>query len=386
MTSDILLCDLDAFFAAVEQHDHPEYRGRPVIVGGDPGARGVVSTCSYEARKYGVRSAMPVRRALELCPKAVLLPVDMRRYRELSAQVMEVFHRFTPDIEAVSIDEAYLAVKAGRGVETAAQIRDAVRMELGLPVSVGVSGNKLLAKIACEMAKPDGLKALWPADVPAVLWPLPVKVLPGVGPRSEEKLTAAGIRTVGDLACAPALLLKVLLGGFGATLRNYAHGLDDRRLVPVHQVKSVSEETTFPHDVAEREYVWSVLMELAEGVGYRLRKKGLTARTITLKLRYADFRTITRARTLACATDRDTVIYKAARELFDRHGGTPPWRLIGVRASNLTPGEQLSLVPSGGGEKEREVSRALDGLRARYGREMVWRARRLVVKEKDERT
>lgn len=382
MTGDILLCDLDAFFAAVEQRDHPAYRGRPVIVGGDPRARGVVSTCSYEARKYGVRSAMPMRRALELCPQAVVLPVDIRRYREVSAQVLAIFRRFTPDIEAVSIDEAYLAVKAGRGLETAARIRAAVREELHLPVSVGVSENKLLAKIACEMAKPDGLKALWPADVPAVLWPLPVKILPGVGPRTEERLNGVGLRTVGDLAGAPPELLNALLGAFGATLRDYAQGRDERRLVPEHEVKSVSEETTFPQDVAAREYVWSVLMELAEGVGYRLRKRGLTARTITLKLRYGDFRTITRARTLASPTDRDTVIYQASRELFDRHGGAPPWRLVGIRASNLMPGEQISIAHLTGAEKEREVSRVLDGLRTRYGREVVWRARRLTSKDK----
>jgi len=383
MASDILLCDLDAFFAAVEQRDNPAYRGRPVIVGGDPRARGVVSTCSYEAREYGVRSAMPMRRAIELCPHAIVLPGDIRRYRAVSEQVLAIYYRFTPDIEVLSIDEAYLAVKAGRGLETAARIRAAVREELSLPLSVGVSENKLLAKIACEMAKPDGLKALWPDEVPGVLWPLPVKVLPGVGPRTEERLAGAGLRTVGDLAAAPPELLKALVGVFGTTLADYAQGKDERRLVPEHEVKSVSEETTFPRDVTEREHVWSVLMELAEDVGYRLRKKGMTARTVTLKLRYGDFRTITRARTLDAPTNRDTVIYQAARELFDRHAGAPPWRLVGVRASRLMPGEQLSITSLTGAEKEGRVNRVLDGLRSRYGRGVVWRARRLAAKDGD---
>ncbi|MEW5934189.1 MAG: DNA polymerase IV, partial [Bacillota bacterium] len=169
---DILLCDLDAFFASVEQRDHPELRGKPVIVGGDASRRGVVAACSYEARAYGVRSAMPMRQALELCPRAVVLPVRMSRYREASDQVFSIFDRFTPDVEAVSIDEAYLAVSAGQGVETAEQIRDLVRRELELPLSVGVSCNKLLAKVACRLAKPDGLRALWPDQVAGVLWPL----------------------------------------------------------------------------------------------------------------------------------------------------------------------------------------------------------------------
>ena len=203
MKHDILLCDLDAFFASVEQRDNPAFKGRPVIVGGDPDSRGVVSTCSYEARRYGVKSAMPMKKALELCPEAIILSVNMPRYKEISDQVMEIFERFTPDIEQVSIDEAYLAVKRGAGLETAKKIRSAVRQELGLPLSIGVSANKLLAKVACQLAKPDNIKALWPEEVERVLWPLPVRVLPGVGPVTEQKLNMFGIKTVGDIASFP---------------------------------------------------------------------------------------------------------------------------------------------------------------------------------------
>ena len=210
--NDILLCDLDAFFAAVEQRDCPAYRGRPVIVGGSAERRGVVSTCSYEARRFGVRSAMPMSRAVKLCPDAVFLPGRMAVYRSVSKQVFAILERFTPDIEPVSIDEAYLAVKRGSGLEIAARIRAAVRTELELPLSVGVSANKLLAKIACDQAKPDGIGAIWPEEVKEKLWPLPLRVLPGLGPVAAQKLGRVGISTVGELAAAPAGVLQKQLG------------------------------------------------------------------------------------------------------------------------------------------------------------------------------
>ncbi|MEW6173365.1 MAG: DNA polymerase IV [Bacillota bacterium] len=379
---DILHCDLDAFFASVEQRDHPEYRGKPVIVGGSPEARGVVATCSYETRRFGVHSAMPVRRAMKLCPEAVLLPVDFRRYREVSGRVRRVWERFTPEIEVVSIDEAYLAVEKGTGMVTAAEIRAVVSRELNLPLSIGVSTNKLLAKIACGLAKPNGLKALWPADVPEVLWPLPADVLPGVGPKSAERLAGVGVVTVGDLVAAPVELLRGVLGNASVAFQRYAQGLDTREFTLVRRARSVSEETTFPQDVADRDHILAVLMTQAEEVGHRLRAGGAKARTVTLKLRFASFRTITRSVTLFEATDSGVALYRAACELFDQHSGRPPWRLVGIKASGLTAWEQLSLLPpSGADEKLRRVENALDGLRARYGRQVVFRARRLMHRD-----
>ncbi|MFY9447490.1 MAG: DNA polymerase IV, partial [Dethiobacteria bacterium] len=276
---EILLCDLDAFFASVEQLDHPHLRGKPVIVGGDPEGRGVVSTCSYEARPFGVRSAMPVKKALQLCPEAILRPVNLPRYKAVSRQVRRILSRFTPELQFVSIDEAYLAVEKGAGLETAEAVRRAVREELGLPLSVGVSVNKLLAKIACELVKPDRIGSLWPEEVPERLWPLPVSVIPGVGPATREELGRYGIRTVGDLARFPRASLVRLLGSRGVELHQYAHGIDHRSLEEEQEAKSISEEVTFPRDLFDGEDLLLVLQELSAEVGYRLRAEGLTART-----------------------------------------------------------------------------------------------------------
>lgn len=374
---DILLCDLDAFFASVEQLDNLELRGKPVIVGGDPAARGVVSTCSYEARSYGVRSAMPMKKAVELCPEAVVLRGNMRRYKEMSNRVLGILERYTPDIEPVSIDEAYLAVTKETGLETAKAIRAAVKEELGLPISIGVSVNKLLAKIACGLAKPDNLKALWPQDVPQLLWPLPVKVLPGVGPVTEKKLHSYGLSTVGSLAEFPEESLISLLGKNGKLLKQYAWGQDDRKVETEHERKSVSEETTFPRDVFEREQILVTLLELSGEVGYRLRSKGLRAKTISLKLRFADFNTITRDMTLSEATDSDREIYRCAEKLFLREGNRPPWRLSGVKASSLESSRQLSLFSSVSAS-ETKITLVKDRLRNKYGREVLVSARRLM--------
>ena len=373
----ILLCDLDAFFASVEQRDHPGLMGKPVIVGGDPDARGVVSTCSYEAREYGVRSAMPMRRALKCCPEAILLPVNMHKYKEVSRSVFEIYKRFTPDIEPVSVDEAYLAVQ--EGYETAKKIRRAVRGELSLPLTVGVSTNKLLAKIACELGKPDNVKDIWPEEVPSVLWPLPVNVLPGVGPVTGRKLKQSGIDTVGELASAPLEALKNSLGNAALTLRNYAYGRDDRKLTLMHTPKSLSEETTFPQDIYERDYMIGTLLELAEEVGYRLRIRGFLTRNVSLKLRFADFKTITRAVTLSEAIDSDREIYDIVRDLFIRHCGRPPWRLLGIRVSALEEGNQLSLITEH--EKEHHITQTLDKLRQKFGRKIVFKAKRLMGKK-----
>lgn len=337
-----------------------------------------MAACSYEARIFGVRSAMPMRKALELCPHAAVLPVRMSRYQEVSDQVFAIFDRFTPDVEPVSIDEAYLAVPAGTGLDTARHIRAAVRSELGLPMSAGVSCNKLLAKIACELAKPDGLRLLPPDQVPEMLWPRPAKILPGVGPKAEEKLLRAGIRTVGDVAATPPELLENLLGPAGRTIHEYAHGRDDRPVAVQSAPQSFSEETTFPADVSDPEQILSVLMEMAEELGHRLRSAGLTARTVGIKLRFPDFRTITRTTTLPQPSDSDTVLYRTARDLFLQHCSSPPWRLVGMSVSGLHAWRQLSFPGLTGPEtQEAGLNRTLDELRRRFGRPVVFRARRL---------
>ncbi|MDW7730088.1 MAG: DNA polymerase IV [Bacillota bacterium] len=375
---DILLCDLDAFFASVEQRDRPELQGKPVIVGGSPDGRGVVSTCSYEARKFGVHSAMPMKKALSLCPGAVIIRGRMSRYKEVAGQVRHIFSQYTPDIEIVSIDEAYLAFPAGKGLKAGLMIHDHIKEELKLSISVGVSTNKLLAKIACELAKPDRVKALWAENVDSELWPLSIRVLPGIGPVTGEKLNRLGIRTVKDLAAYPLESLNRTLGSNANLIHGYAHGIDDRNIEPEHVVKSISEETTFSDDLYDPDTIHAILLELSAGVGYRLRSANLTGRTVTLKLRFSDFSTITRGKTLTNPADSDSDIYKTAQELFSRHKGKPPWRLIGIQVSGLEQGGQLSLLsPTESEEKEKKLTEIRDRLHQKYGNEVIFQARRL---------
>lgn len=381
---DILLCDLDAFFASVEQLDNPALRGKPILVGGSPDKRGVVSTCSYEARVYGVRSAMPMKKAITLCPEAIIIKGRMSRYKEISGEVRAIFKRFTPDIEFLSIDEAYLAVRESLGISVGNAIHAAVREELGLPISVGISSNKLLAKIACERAKPNSVGTLWITDVEEMLWPLPIRTLPGVGQVTEMKLRQLGIKTVRELADYPVESLVRMLGNNAGVLHNYAHGIDNRKLEPEHETKSISEETTFPEDIYDRETILIILMELSAGVGYRVRSAGFTARTITLKLRYKDFKTITRSKTLPEAVCSDAEIYRLARDLFANHCGAPPWRLAGVQASGFEWGTQRSLLqPTAAELKEKELTVTRDRLREKYGSEVIFQGKRLSMKEKD---
>jgi len=375
---DILLCDLDAFFASVEQLDNADLRGKPVIVGGSPEGRGVVSTCSYEARKYGVRSAMPMKKAVSLCPHAIIVKGRMWRYKEMAEMVIQTLEKFTPLIEVVSIDEAYLAVPSGKGLETAQNIRQIIKKELLLPISIGVSSNKLLSKISCEMAKPDNIDTLFPEDVKQHLWPLSIRSLPGIGPVTESNLNQLGINTVGELAVFPLQTLVRVIGQHAPIIQGYANGIDNRHLEYGTEAKSISEETTFPQDIYDNDTIKAVIMELAAGVGYRLRRSNLLSRTITLKLRYSNFQTITRSKTLPDPIDSDSKIYKSASQLFSRHKGKPPWRLIGLQASTLEKGRQLSLLqPSAIEEKEIILTKTRDSLHQKYGSEVIFQASRL---------
>nr|WP_205860957.1 DNA polymerase IV [Planosporangium flavigriseum] len=374
----MLHVDMDAFFASVEIRRRPELRGKPVIVGG-AGPRGVVSSASYEARAYGVRSAMPGARARRLCPHAVFLPVDGPAIAAASRAVMAIFRDMTPLVEPVSVDEAFLDVSGagrllGRPAEIAAAIRRRVLDEQGLTCSVGVAPTKFVAKLASTRAKPDGL-AVVPVDrVLDFLHPLPVEALWGVGERSAEVLRRLGLVRVGDLAQAPPGMLRSALGEAAAQhLHELSWGRDPRSVVPEHVEKSIGAETTFDVDVSDQDVLRRALLALAGKTAGRLRRAGQIGRTVAIKVRLADFRTFSRSRTLPVATDVTREIFETAWALFQALGTGERIRLVGVRVEGLSPVDaaprQLTL-----GEKDsgwREAERAADAAAARFGAGVV---------------
>jgi DNA polymerase IV len=384
----ILHVDLDAFFAAVEQRDRPELRGRPVIVGGgDPTARGVVSAASYEARRFGVHSAMPLRTAYALCPDGVFLRVDGRKYQRVSREVMTILRRFTPLVEPISIDEAFLDVTGSRalfgdGPTIAAEIKAAVRREVGLTASVGVAATKLVAKIASDLRKPDGLVVVAPGDEAAFLAPLPISRLWGVGEKTATALGEFGVTTIGDLAALPEGLLVRRFGRHGASLGARARGEDADPVGGAEPAKSIGHEHTFDVDTSDPDVVERTLLAMADGVASRLRSAGLKAGTIQVKIRDSSFRTITRQRTLAVPTDLAEPIWHVALELARPEVRGLRVRLLGISASHLGVREQLGLFEAdpadrSGGERRRRATQAADAIRRRYGDRAVTRARLL---------
>ena len=375
----ILHIDMDAFFAAVEQRDHEEYRGRPVIVGG-LGARGVVSTASYEARKFGVHSALAMAIARRRCPDGIFLPVDHARYRAVSRQIFSVLSRFSPVIEPLSIDEGFLDLT---GMERLMEnpraygeaVKRAVHEKTGLTASVGIAPNKFLAKLASDLEKPDGLVVVFPENVEALLAPLPVSRIFGVGKKMEARLAALGCQTIGQLA---AVNRKKLAAAFGdrmaAQLLALAHGQDDRPVEPSRAVQSIGREETFAKDLRDREAAERVLLSLAEEVGWRLRREGLSARTVTLKLRLASFDTFTRSRTFPDPLSYDEDIFTAAQSLFRAFPLTPGQgvRLLGVSASSLASEAEASLFDDH--EKKDRLYDAIDKLKGRFGEGILTRA------------
>ncbi len=379
----IIHVDLDAFFAAVEQRDRPELRGKPVIVGGDPTdkryTRGVVSTASYEARKFGVHSAMPLRTAYQLCPQGVYLPVDGAKYQRVSHEVMAVLRRFTSEVEQVSIDEAFLDVAGsealfGPAPEIARRIKEAVVEATGLTVSVGVATTRLVAKVASDLRKPDGLVVVQPGDEAAFLAPLEIRRLWGIGPKTAERLHGLGIATIGELAALPAETLARALGDHGATLHDRALGIDEE---PVHgggeAAKSVSHETTFAVDVTDPAEIERTLLALSEGVSARLRAGGIRAGTVAVKVRDSSFRTVTRQKHLAEPADLTEPIWRAAVELARPEVRGKKIRLLGVAATQLGAPEQISMFDVVD-ERARRVVNATDAVRRRYGDRAVTRA------------
>jgi DNA polymerase-4 len=387
----ILHLDLDAFYASVEQLDDPALRGRPVIVGG-PSNRGVVCAASYEARRFGVRSAMPTSQARRLCPEGVFLHPRFSRYGELSDRVFGVYRRFTPLVEPLSLDEAFLDVTASRalhgdGPSIAARIKREVRAETGLAVSAGVAEVKLAAKIATDLGKPDGLVVVPPGGVAAFLAPLPVGRLWGVGGVTEATLRRIGVATIGDLARCPESAIGAALGVDRARgLRALARGEDGREVVPDEAARSVGGEETFEEDLVGEAALARVLLLQASRVGRRLRAAGLRGRIVTLKVKYADFTQVTRRVTLEAPTDDDRLVYRTARNLLARIEAGRPVRLAGVTVSGFGEAEapgggQLDLfgapaatgpaLPAGAEARRQALHAALDKLADKYGERTV---------------
>ncbi len=375
--------DMDAFFAAVEQRDRPELRGRPVIVGGTPEGRGVVSAASYEARKYGVHSAMPAAQAVRLCPDGVFLPVDFRKYSAASDQVMAILGRSSDRIEQISVDEAFLdltdrAEGFPAAERIAKRIKRAIRSEVRLTASIGIGPNKFLAKLASDHRKPDGLVMIRPHEAEAFLAPLQVQKLWGVGPKTAARLEAVGLKTIGEVAAAPIDELRQVLGAWADVARELARGIDERPVEPAREAKSISAEQTFPTDLQSVGEMRRALAALAEEVAARLQSAGAEAQTVAIKVRFPDFRTITRQTKLSQPTEQPAILRRCAHELLDgvdREGQGV--RLLGVRASGLEHGPgQLSLFDEAA-QRRGQLERTLSYLRKRYGPDAVRWARQM---------
>jgi len=382
----ILHLDMDAFYAAVEVREAPSLAGRPLIIG-HRGRRGVVSTCSYEARKFGVHSAMPSVTAERLCPQAVWLPGRMDLYVEVSEEIRRILDTVSPLVEPLSIDEAFLdlsgiASDLTRGVEIARDLKDRIRATQRLTASCGVAPNKFLAKVASDLEKPDGLVVIPLAAVEARLWPLPVGRLWGVGPKTEARLLGAGLRTIRDIAASDEATLAARVGAeLASHLKALARGEDDRPVESERAAKSISEERTYGVDLRDPDAIDRALLERAEGVGRELRRLGLVGRTVHLKVRAGDFTTWTRARTLSEPTDLAEEIVRVARELFAERIalGRQGVRLLGVGISGLGSegAGQGALFADEAAEKVRRLARAADAVRERFGEQAVQRARLL---------
>ena len=367
---------MDAFYASVEQRDHPELRGRPVIVGADPKGRGVVSAASYEARVFGVRSAMPIGKAARLCPHGVFVPVDMEKYARVSDEIMALLGDFSPLVEPVSVDEAFVDLSGteslfGPPAEAVRQIKQRIRAATGLTASAGLASNKFIAKIASDLRKPDGLVVVETGREAEFLAPLAIERLWGVGKATAKALAGLGIATIGQLQRLPRATLVSRLGDHGADLHELAFGRDDRAVIPWAAPKSMGAETTFERDTADRQRLETTLRGQAERVAHELRAGGVAAARVTLKLRFADFRTITRSHT-ADPTQDGLELYRRVMVLFGRERLVQRVRLIGVSASTLGPpaSGQLGLLDPNAVRRER-LARAVDGLTGRFGAGVV---------------
>lgn len=389
----IMHIDMDAFFASVEQLDNPSYRGKPVIVGADPHGRGVVSTCSYEARRFGIHSAMPIREAFRRCPDGIFLPVRGRRYAEISRTIMNLLAEYTPLVEPLSLDEAFLDLTGsekifGPALTIAREIVNRIQKEMGLPASVGLAPNKFLAKLASDLRKPRGFVEITWDNLTEILDPLPISKLWGVGPKTEEQLRQIGIGTIGALRRIDPKILEGRFGPSGVQLYHLANGQDERPVETDETAKSIGHEITFQTDTDDRNFLAGILLWLADQVARRLRRNGLKGRVINLKLRDTNFKTLTKRVTLATATDFEETIYCEALKLAQEvQWGAKRVRLLGVSVSGFIQDEpqQLSLFETGKTTEPAELTRlhtAIDELRNRFGETIVTKGTILHVKER----
>ncbi len=380
--------DLDAFFVSVEQVENPQLKGKPVVVGGRPQGRGVVASASYEARAFGLHAGMPLITASRLCPQAIFIQGSFPKYRRASERFVAILASFSPYLEPMGLDEAYLDATGfesihGSARQMAARIKQRVKAELGLTASVGIASGKVVAKVASELAKPDGLLEVAEGKEPSFLAPLPVASLPGIGKKTEQKLKSLGIDTIGKLSILPLKALKSHFGASGEVLHRFARGIDQREVKPPATAKSISRETTFGRDTKDRSQLKSTLRYLGERVGADLRQKGKRARCVNLKLRYADFTTLTRRQTLSQAFDSDQTIFDIGLKLLNRElsGEKRALRLIGIGVSEMVEaGGQLDMLDSSARRQE-SLNKAIDGIRKKYGFTAIQTGRTLKLKD-----
>jgi DNA polymerase-4 len=383
----ILHIDLDAFFVSVEQALAPELVDKPVVVGGRPDRRGVVASASYEARIFGIRAGMPLAQAYRLCPQTIFLQGSFPAYRDASERFMTILADFSPCLEPAGLDEAYLDVTGcelfGTPYQIASRIKERVKKELKLIASVGMASCKVVAKIASDLGKPDGLVEVAAGQEKDFLAPLPVASLPGIGKKTEQVLKTMGIKTIGQLAVLPLEVVKNRFGSFGLMIHHHANGIDNREVEAPGEAKSISRETTFAEDTADKVFLQAMLRYLCERVGAELRQETKHARTITLKLRYSDFETITRRFSSKEATDADEVIFAGAIKLLKQSlaGKRKLVRLIGVGVSNLVSyGRQLNLLDSRP-QRLGHLDKAIDRIRNKYGFTAIQTGRTLLLKD-----
>ncbi|MBM3287541.1 MAG: DNA polymerase IV [Candidatus Eisenbacteria bacterium] len=373
--------DMDAFYAAIEIRDDPSLRGKPVVVGGSSAHRGVVSAASYEARKHGIHSAMPMARAQRLCPKLVRIPVNMSKYSHESDMIMTIFRQFSPLIEQLSLDEAFLDLTGTEGIlgpplDAGRKIKEAVSDATRLTASVGIAPVKFVAKIASDLEKPDGLVVVGQGEVEAFLSPLPLSRLWGVGPKSLSVLRGLGLETVGDLSRYPREELARRFGASGSHLHDLACGRDERSVVPEWEAKSYSHEETFASDQSDATFLKAVLLDQAGRVARRLRRAGVAGRVVAVKIRWGDFRTITRQRKMPAPTVLGERIYEEAGDLFDRAWDGRPIRLLGVGVSGIEPPEEEGMLfpPQRPDARKLKLEETIDRLSEKFGAKKIVRA------------
>ena len=385
--STILHVDMDAFFASVTERDHPELKGKAVVIGA--GVRGVVTSANYEARKFGIKAAMPVGRAQRLAPHAIFIPPDHKRYSEVSEHIMEIFHSFTPLVEPISLDEAFLDVTKARrllgdGRAIATAIRAKVEAQEGITCSVGIASSKFIAKLASQRCKPNGILEIPTDRVLTFLHPLPVSALWGVGPKTNEALERLGLHTVGDIAQTPLqTLIRALGQAAGESLYELAWGRDDRDVIPEEPDKSISAAETFDRDIDDPEIVAKEILRMCERASSRMRERSLFAKTITLKVRFADFTTVNRSKTLPLPIDTTHEIYEVAKALYEALSiERARIRLVGVSLENLHTDTHEQLVLGARESGWRELQGGIDAAKARFGRDSVRPGR--LIDESDE--